>query len=143
LWIAGAGPHEGELRRAARDLDNVRFAGQLDHQELADLFRCAHLVIVPSLFPETFCYVALEAMAVGIPVVARAIGALPEVLDQAGLTYRNEEELSGIVGRLLDHPEERDALGSAAESAARSRYSEHDHLTRYFELIERCREIRG
>ena len=64
LRIAGAGPFEGELRAMAEGIPNVRFEGLLGGQGLARLFHGARAVVVPSLFPETFGYVVLEAFAV-------------------------------------------------------------------------------
>src|SRR5262249_12690157 len=64
LRIAGTGPHEGELKSLAADLPNVHFEGLLGGEALARLFRSARAVVVPSLFPETFGYVVLEAFAV-------------------------------------------------------------------------------
>src|SRR5207248_3052678 len=74
LRIAGTGPHEPALRDLARDLPNVHFEGLLDGPTLARLFHGARAVVVPSLFPETFGYVVLEAFAVRTPVVVHRRG---------------------------------------------------------------------
>src|SRR5262249_50666074 len=74
LRIAGTGPYEMDLRALARGLPNVRFEGLLGGPGLAQLFRSARAVVVPSLFPETFGYVVLEAFAVGTPVVVHEGG---------------------------------------------------------------------
>ena len=58
----------------ARDLPNVHFEGLLGGRALARLFRSARAVVVPSLFPETFGYVVLEAFAVGTPVIVHEDG---------------------------------------------------------------------
>ena len=78
LRIAGTGPIEQDLRELAADLPNVHFEGLLGGPALARLFRGARAVVVPSLFPETFGYVVLEAFAVGTPVVVHEAGALCE-----------------------------------------------------------------
>ena len=74
LRIAGTGPYEAELKALAAGLPNVRFEGLLGGAALARLFRSARAVVVPSLFPETFGYVVLEAFAVGTPVVVHEGG---------------------------------------------------------------------
>ena len=74
LRIAGTGPYEPVLRALAQDLPNVHFEGLLGGERLARLFRGARAVVVPSLFPETFGYVVLEAFAVGTPVVVHEGG---------------------------------------------------------------------
>jgi glycosyltransferase involved in cell wall biosynthesis len=48
--------------------------------ELAYLYRAANVVVVPSLDLETFGFVTLEAMSLGIPVVGFKIGANPELV---------------------------------------------------------------
>ena len=74
LRIAGTGPYEAKLRALAADVPNVKFEGLLGGQGLARLFHGARAVVVPSLFPETFGYVVLEAFAVRTPVIVHKGG---------------------------------------------------------------------
>ena len=76
LVVAGDGP-QGEALRAA---GGARFVGRVSADELAGLRARAALAIVPSRAAETFGLAAAEAMADGIPVVATAVGALPELV---------------------------------------------------------------
>lgn len=81
LVLAGDGPEEAALRaRAARAGGDVRFTGRLGHDRLAELRAGAGLALVPSRSAETFGLAAAEAMAAGVPVLASAIGALPELV---------------------------------------------------------------
>jgi glycosyltransferase involved in cell wall biosynthesis len=57
---------------------NAHWLGRVDDDELADLYRAAAVVCVPSLY-EGFGLPILEAMACGAPVVASNRGAMPEV----------------------------------------------------------------
>ncbi len=84
LVIAGDGPELDALRARAANAD-VRFVGRVDDVELDRLRAGAALAIVPSRSAETFGMAAAEAMVAGLPVVASRIGALPELVDQAGL----------------------------------------------------------
>jgi glycosyltransferase involved in cell wall biosynthesis len=83
LVVAGDGPAAAALR--ARAPKGVRFAGRVGDDELALLRARAALAIVPSRAAETFGLAAAEAMAAGVPVVASATGALPELVGDAGL----------------------------------------------------------
>ena len=86
LTVAGEGPQEAALcERAARDGGAVRFTGRLGGEELAALRAGAGLALVPSRCAETFGLAAAEAMAAGVPVLASAIGALPELIGDNGL----------------------------------------------------------
>jgi glycosyltransferase involved in cell wall biosynthesis len=76
LVVAGDGPLAGRLRGAP----GVRFAGNVPPAQLAELRARAALAIVPSRAAETFGLAAAEAMAAGVPVVAGAVGALPELV---------------------------------------------------------------
>src|SRR5204862_4273842 len=104
LRIAGTGPYESHLKRLAEGLPNVSFEGLLSGEALSRLFHGARAVVVPSLFPETFGYVVLEAFAVRTPVVVHLdAGALHEtgVLSGGGLGYRTDAELLLALRRIV------------------------------------------
>jgi glycosyltransferase involved in cell wall biosynthesis len=84
LVVAGDGPERATLERRASDAD-VRFVGHVDDRELAELRAGAALALVPSRSAETFGLAAAEAMAAGLPVVASAVGALPELVEPDAL----------------------------------------------------------
>jgi glycosyltransferase involved in cell wall biosynthesis len=145
LRIAGTGPYEPELRALARGLPNVAFEGLLGGEALARLFRGARAVVVPSLFPETFGYVVLEAFAVRTPVVVHeAGGALRETGIQSGggIGYRTDIELLTACRRILHEPGLRDELAARGFARRIGEWSEDWHLERYLALIERTRAAR-
>jgi glycosyltransferase involved in cell wall biosynthesis len=84
LVVAGDGPERAALTRHAGD-SSVRFVGRVDDDELAELRAGASIAVVPSRSGETFGLAAAEAMAVGLPVAASRVGALPELVDPEGL----------------------------------------------------------
>jgi glycosyltransferase involved in cell wall biosynthesis len=104
LVVAGDGPEAESLRarvgpRDARDRD-VRFVGRVDDVQLERLRKGAALAIVPSRSAETFGIAAAEAMAAGVPVVASRIGALPELVERAGLVEPGDvTALAEAIGR--------------------------------------------
>ena len=84
LVVAGDGP-DAEAVRARAD-GRVRFVGQVPPAEVAALRARAALAIVSSRCAEVMPLAAVEAMAAGVPVVATAMGGLPELLqDPAAL----------------------------------------------------------
>jgi glycosyltransferase involved in cell wall biosynthesis len=138
LRIAGTGPFENELRRYAADLPNVRFEGLLGGAALARLFHGARAVVVPSLFPETFGYVVLEAFSVRTPVIVnRRGGALEEtgVRSGGGLGYETDAELLLAMRRLVHDDALRAELSHRGFKARTGEWSERAHLDRYFDLI--------
>jgi glycosyltransferase involved in cell wall biosynthesis len=78
LVVAGDGPEAEALR--ARAGDRVRFVGRVPPAEVAALRARAALAIVPSRCSEVMPLAAVEAMAAGVPVVATAMGGLPELV---------------------------------------------------------------
>jgi glycosyltransferase involved in cell wall biosynthesis len=145
LRIAGTGPYEAELRALARGLPNVRFDGLLGGAALAKLFRGARAVVVPSLFPETFGYVVLEAFAVRTPVVVHEeAGALREtgVQSGGGLGYREDIELLTAMRRIIHEPELREELARRGFARRMGEWSETQHLDRYMDLVVRARGAR-
>ncbi len=79
LVVAGDGPDAARLRALAAG-GEVRFAGWLSPQELADLRAQAAVVLVPSRSDEACPYSALDALAAGVPVLASDRGGLPELV---------------------------------------------------------------
>lgn len=84
LVVAGEGPQYAELAERVRGAD-VSFLGRLGEDALAPLRAGASIALSPSRAPETFGLAAAEAMATGVPVVASSVGALPEIVEPAGL----------------------------------------------------------
>lgn len=79
LTIAGTGPEELALRKLAADLglaDAIGFAGRLDRDAMAALYRRASVVVNPSL-ADNMPNSVLEAMASGVPVVSTNVGGVP------------------------------------------------------------------
>jgi glycosyltransferase involved in cell wall biosynthesis len=104
LVIAGAGPERAALARRAAG-GEVRFAGRVDDRELARLRAGAAIAIVPSRAAETFGLAAAEAMAAGVPVAASRVGALPELVEEAGLAPAGDAQgLAEAISRQLADP---------------------------------------
>jgi glycosyltransferase involved in cell wall biosynthesis len=95
LVVAGDGPQADALRAAG----GARFVGRVSSQELADLRARAALALVPSRAAETFGLAAAEAMAAGVPVVASATGALPELVGGGGLVAPGDADALATAAR--------------------------------------------
>ncbi len=76
-----------------------------------DFYAESRVVLVPSLWEESFGRVAAEALANGLPVLASSRGALPETLDGAGLVFDIPAEYTG---RTLDVPTAEEVAGWVA-----------------------------
>lgn len=126
LQVAGAGPEEAKLREhAATSGGQVEFLGRLTPERLAVVLRAAALVLMPSRSDESFGLAALEAMGAGVPVIATATGALPELVGGERCVPRGDAEaLASLLADLWADPERRRTEGDALIAEARERYSE-------------------
>ncbi len=82
LVVAGDGPERGALERRARELGldgRVRFLGSVQRDTVLRLFRAADASLLPSAW-ENFPHTVVEALAVGCPVIATAVGGVPEIV---------------------------------------------------------------
>jgi glycosyltransferase involved in cell wall biosynthesis len=81
LTIAGDGPDRSSLEKLAGRLGvEVRFTGWLQSEAKYDTMRQADLLAVPSLWPEPFGMVGIEAGCLGLPAVGYAVGGIPDWL---------------------------------------------------------------
>jgi len=96
----------------------VRFLGQVAHHELSDFYAAAD-VLVHMSSREGMPNVVLEAMACGTPVVAGAVGGIPEIISPPFhgrlLASRTPQALAEAVNELLRFPSDRSALRRRAE----------------------------
>jgi glycosyltransferase involved in cell wall biosynthesis len=133
LVIAGAGPDESRLRSLAEGAD-VRFAGRLAPEALADLRRRAAVALAPSRWEEPCPYSVLEALAAGVPVLASDRGGLPEMAGAgAGLPADDPAAWRAALSELWHSPRLRDQRGNQAIAWARDRHGEE----RYYERLTR------
>jgi glycogen(starch) synthase len=79
--------YAAQLKTEAADLP-VTFWGQLDRAGLAARMAESDVLAVPSLWPEAFSLIALEARAAGLPLLVSDIGALCERVQSADDGWR-------------------------------------------------------
>jgi glycosyltransferase involved in cell wall biosynthesis len=116
--------YHGALRRFVADMgleQAVTFRGHISDDEVASAFDQADLLIVPSVH-EGFCVPMVEAMAVGLPVVASRSGVSRDVLGEAGIMVdtHDPEALADAIAGLLADPVRYTALARAGQGQLRA-----------------------
>ena len=148
LVIAGA-PHPRPVDRAFADgvrelverlglARHVTFAGFVERA--ADLYAAADVVINPARFNEPFGRVAVEALVAGRPVVAAAVGAVPEVLDDgrdALLVPRDDPEaLAEAVVRVYEDGALAERLVARGRRRVLERFDEGRGVEAFTRVVE-------
>jgi glycosyltransferase involved in cell wall biosynthesis len=149
--IVGGGRRQGEMAEVAAGLGiggAVHFLG--NRRDIPDLLNAMDIFVLPS-HSEGVSLALLEAMAAGLPVIASAVGGLPEVI-AAGVNGvlippRDPGALAAALARLLAEPDLARRLGDQARRDVEAHYS-LDRLGReineiYEELVKKGLGVRG
>lgn len=129
LVIAGDGPLRDFLSRRAVELevaDRVSFVGELD--DVRPVLTALDVFVLPSTEVESFSNAALEAMAIGRPVILSDIGGAREMIDDGVEGYvvsRTElaARLPALIAALYADRRKRQQMGNAARLRAETRFS--------------------
>jgi D-inositol-3-phosphate glycosyltransferase len=117
----------GERKRLERHAvrigvaEHAHFVGAVPHEQLAEYYAMADVCVVPSL-TESFGLVALEAQALGTPVVAAAVGGLREVVEDGVTGYLVEghdpEDYARAIADVFRDPARKAEMGEEARRRA-------------------------
>jgi len=141
LLIVGTGALLSELAREAQRLglaERVIFAGF--QRDVLPFLQAADIFVLPSI-QEGLSLSALEAMALGKPVVACRVGGTPEVVvdGRTGVLVSpgEPEELASALERLLEDPEQARAMGAAGRRRVRDSFDLEQMVSKIEEIYRR------
>jgi L-malate glycosyltransferase len=138
-WVVGDGRDAAELRELCRTLrleQRVRFFGyQVD---VSRYMQAADCLVCPTVWGEAAGLVILEALACGLPVIASAVGGIPEVIEDSrtGFLFApgDDGELADRIKRLASDPGSYREMGLAARSVVVKRFSTESRLSAYLDV---------
>jgi glycosyltransferase involved in cell wall biosynthesis len=143
LAIAGDGPDREQLEARARELglgSRARFLGSVPRDAVLRLFRAADAAVLSSAW-ENLPHTVLEALAVGSPVIATAVGGVPEIVHEGenGLLVPPNDPvaLAGAIRRLFADDDLRRRLADAAPGSVAA-YTEESVFARIEAMLERA-----
>lgn len=139
--------HEsGWVREMADRLDvasMLELKGWIDMDKVMTRLLEYDIMVMPSLL-ESFGVAALEASAVGLPVVATTVGGIPEIVrhNETGILVppNDAKSLAGAIIKLASDVELRKKMGEAGRKFAAARYRWHDNLNEMMELYRKLIE---
>ena len=141
LRIAGTGELAARVSGWAAGRDDVEYLGLRDRAECERLIAGARAVLVPSVWPEAFGLVVVEAMAAGVPAVGAAHGSLLELVSDGVSGILHEVGDAGSLSACIDAVSD-PATSARMGAAARARYLAHfTEQTGLARLVEGYRAV--
>ena len=141
FFIGGDGPLFDEIKNEMGDKklhDKVKLAGWIPHDELPDYLNELKMLVLPS-YSEGLPNIMLEAMACGTPVLATAVGGVPDVIKngETGFILENNspECIAENVMSALNHPE-LDKIVKNARKIIEDKYTYDAAVERYKKILK-------
>lgn len=148
LVLVGKGELKAELQQLVQALDvteRVTFADYIPHKELPAVLQQADIYIQPSVVSrkkeeESFGVAALEACAMGLPVIVSRCGGLPELLPQEeamSVEPGNVDEIAAALMALINDEPRRQAYAERCRQKAIEHFTADKVYPRYLDLYQK------
>ncbi|MBU1034213.1 glycosyltransferase [Patescibacteria group bacterium] len=144
IKIAGTGPLEDRLRSLIRaNKSNIELVGFKRGEELAELYRHAEAFVACPVGYENAPLTVLDALGVGLPILASRIGGLPEMVEDGRNGYLVEhgsvDAWAGALKEFSELPQSaKDDMAEASIELARRKFPD---WPQHLEMIRECYEI--
>jgi glycosyltransferase involved in cell wall biosynthesis len=146
LLIVGEGPEQKTIVERARTLrltNKVILMGQQDH--IRPFYALADVVVISSR-SEGSPNVLLEALAAGVPVVATAVGGIPEMVEDGKhallVRHGNTRQMATSIARIFTEPDVAQNLVRNGKILVRTKFSPEERARTLSELYEKILESR-
>ena len=143
LIVAGDGPLRSEMeRRCAQARIDYQFVGWVSGRRRTELLQSVQLLVVPSVWPEPFGIVGIEAASFGVPAVAFDLGGIREWLipgSTGELASSSPPSASGLAAAIVRAAKDPKTLGALARNAYErsKRFRPDAHLRALSEMLQR------
>ncbi|MBD2149419.1 glycosyltransferase family 4 protein [Pseudanabaena sp. FACHB-1277] len=142
LDIAGEGWDLPRMRKLAEQLklgDRLTWHGWCDQEKLEDLYHQSMAVVFPSVWPEPAGLITLEAYARFRPIIASAVGGIPEHMrDRTGILVKpnDEQALAAAINDLAHNFEKSQAIGIAGHQLFEEEFTLSIHAAKLTEIYD-------
>lgn len=148
LLVVGDGTDLPKIRKraAAWGIEGqIEFLGWLTGQKLEDIYRRIDFLVLPSLWPEPFGIVGIEALSYSKPVIAFRVGGIPEWLEHEKNGYLIEpydmQDFARKIDLLIEDRAGCRQLGAAGREKVLKEYVVERHMEKLFELYDSALEV--
>lgn len=142
LTIAGRGLYEQELHNLTEELhltENIEFVGYLNQEQLSDLYKTTTIVVMPSIWPESFGKVGIEAMSGGRPVITSNLGGTSDWLSEGengfSVPPESPQEIAKKIILLLGNPDLLEQMSFCARESS-FRFSTESHVKNLLNIYQ-------
>lgn len=122
LDIAGWGTLAEGLQQKYGQHPQITFHGPVFGPAKAQFLKAGRVLIAPSICPEAFGIVIIEALAYGLPVIAARVGGMPEVIEEGHTGFivpaGDTDALAELIEQVAEQPEILDQMVPACLTAA-------------------------
>lgn len=125
------------------DTQGIIFTGEMNHSDAMQEIKNSKIFVLPS-YTEGFPNVVVEAMALGMPIAATSVGAVPEMLDNdCGVVIepQNEKQIATALRELINNPEKCNVYAQNAKQKALQEYSVEKVYERYIKIWNEVKEL--
>lgn len=138
LVVVGSGVFADELRSGLPE--NVKFTGEVSHEEAMKFLLESRFLVLPSLCYEGFPLAIAEAFACGKPVVASRLGSLEEIVEdgKTGFLFKPGDAvgLTAVAKKLVDSPALCREMGQRARAVYEEKFSAEDNYRQLIGVYE-------
>ncbi len=148
LIVDGDGSDLNNAKQLAQKLGlthRIEFVGWADKERHLQHYRQASLIVVPSVWPEPFGLVGIEAMSYAKPVIAFRVGGIPQWLDDKVTGFLIEpydvKMMADQIDYLLTHKPEAQTLGSNGRSKVEKEFIAERHVERLLNVYKQVMDV--
>lgn len=144
-------PYDGQLKneyekivKKLEELPNVFIHGNILQEDLAKEYMKSSILFYPSVWPTTGAKVAMEAQAAGTPIITTSMGALPEIVGDAGMIVNEEigtdefyDNFANATLTLLEDDDLWSKLSLNGKMRAQKFFSNENIVTRFENILKK------